>query len=62
MKFFQWNYQLFYSYVTYLNNLCFKFCHNWQEYVPVEDDVVAQLRWEKEQVEYNSSLQVEIAH
>ncbi|KAJ4803971.1 Cytokinin riboside 5'-monophosphate phosphoribohydrolase [Rhynchospora pubera] len=33
-----------------------------EEYVPVQDDVVAQLSWEKEQVEYNSSLQVEIAH
>ncbi|XP_073000487.1 cytokinin riboside 5'-monophosphate phosphoribohydrolase LOG3-like [Typha latifolia] len=32
-----------------------------EEYVPVEDAVVAKLRWEMEQVGYNSSLHVEIA-
>lgn len=32
-----------------------------EEYVPVHDDVVSKLRWEIEQVGYNSSLQAEIA-
>nr|AXS75245.1 cytokinin riboside 5'-monophosphate phosphoribohydrolase [Phoenix canariensis]AXS75247.1 cytokinin riboside 5'-monophosphate phosphoribohydrolase [Phoenix paludosa]AXS75248.1 cytokinin riboside 5'-monophosphate phosphoribohydrolase [Phoenix reclinata]AXS75249.1 cytokinin riboside 5'-monophosphate phosphoribohydrolase [Phoenix sylvestris]AXS75252.1 cytokinin riboside 5'-monophosphate phosphoribohydrolase [Phoenix caespitosa]AXS75253.1 cytokinin riboside 5'-monophosphate phosphoribohydrolase len=32
-----------------------------EEYVPVQDAVGATLRWEKEQVGYNSSLQADIA-
>ncbi|XP_008813587.1 cytokinin riboside 5'-monophosphate phosphoribohydrolase LOG3-like [Phoenix dactylifera] len=32
-----------------------------EDYVPIQDAVVSQLRWEKEQVGYNFSLQAEIA-
>jgi hypothetical protein len=66
---------LAYNWSINSSGLCFFFCFfltgqqfsflggtHLQEYVPVQDDVVAQLKWEKEQVEYNSTLQVEIAH
>ncbi|KAK8551682.1 hypothetical protein V6N13_120129 [Hibiscus sabdariffa] len=32
-----------------------------EEYVPMHDGVVAKARWEAEQLEFNSSLQIEIA-
>lgn len=32
-----------------------------QDYVPVEDAMVEELRWEREQVGYNSPLHTELA-